>query len=123
MVIVLSGSSASGKNTLINELLKTEKDLKYIQTFTSRLMREGESEGNPYHFITKEEFQNKMIEDGAIHYGISKEDFINDSQKMQRVNNISAVYSKAKQVYDQEFEKAAKREKLPCTKMRNGSSR
>lgn len=74
--------------------------------------------------LSLEEFQNKMVEDGAIHYGISKEDFINDSQKMQRVNNISAVYSKAKQVYDQEFEKAANKiqtDKLSSIKQRWGN--
>ncbi|MEE3695148.1 hypothetical protein V2I21_08475 [Campylobacter sp. CLAX-22107-21] len=74
--------------------------------------------------LSLEEFQDKMIEDGAIHYGISKEDFINDSQKMQRVNNISAVYSKAKQVYNQEFEKAANKiqtDKLSSIKQRWGS--
>lgn len=71
--------------------------------------------------LSLEEFQNKMIEDGAIHYGISKENFINDSQKMQRVNNISAVYNKAKQVYDQEFEKAVNKiqtDKLSTIKQR-----
>lgn len=74
--------------------------------------------------LSLEEFQNKMIEDGAIHFGISKEDFINDSQKMQKVNNISVVYSKAKQVYDQEFEKATNKiqtDKLSSIKQRYNS--
>lgn len=80
MVIILSGSSASGKNTLIKEILKTNNEIKYINTFTSREMREGESEGNPYHFITKEEFQSKIksgdfFEHELIHnnfYGVDK---------------------------------------------------
>lgn len=80
MVIILSGSSASGKNTLIKEILKTNNEIKYINTFTSRSMRENESEGNPYHFISKEEFQTKIkngdfFEHELIHnnfYGVDK---------------------------------------------------
>lgn len=80
MVIILSGSSASGKNTLIKEILKTNNEIKYINTFTSRTMREDESEGNPYHFITKDEFQAKIkngdfFEHELIHnnfYGVDK---------------------------------------------------
>lgn len=80
MVIILSGSSASGKNTLIKEILKTNNEIRYINTFTSRAMRKDESEGNPYHFISKDEFQAKIkkgdfFEHELIHnnfYGVDK---------------------------------------------------
>ena len=59
MIIALSGSSCSGKNTIIKELLNINKSLEYIKSCTTRAPREGESEGNPYHFFTKDDFQNK----------------------------------------------------------------
>lgn len=81
MIIALSGSSCCGKNTVIKELLKENKNLEYIKTFSSRDMREGESEGNPYHFVTKEVFQEKIkngdfLEHELIHnnfYGVDKQ--------------------------------------------------
>lgn len=80
MILVLSGSSSSGKNTLIKDLINKNNNLKYIQTFTSRSMRDGESDGNPYYFISKEEFQekiknNEFYEYELIHknyYGVEK---------------------------------------------------
>ena len=80
MIILLSGSSSCGKNTVIKELIKKHDNIKYIHTFTSREKRAGESEGNPYFFISKEEFQNKIktndfYEHELIHnnfYGVEK---------------------------------------------------
>jgi len=80
MIILLSGSSSCGKNTVIKELVKNNDNLKYIHTFTSREKRPGESNGNPYFFISKEEFQRKIksndfYEHELIHnnfYGVEK---------------------------------------------------
>ncbi len=80
MILLLSGSSACGKNTIIKELLSKDDNLEYIKSFTSREMRKGESEGQPYHFITKESFQEKIkandfFEHELIHnnfYGVEK---------------------------------------------------
>ncbi|MGN1208153.1 MAG: guanylate kinase, partial [Christensenellales bacterium] len=80
MILVLSGSSCCGKNTVIKELINQDESLKYINTFTSREKRVGESDGNPYFFISKEEFQQKIkngdfFEHELIHnnfYGVEK---------------------------------------------------
>jgi len=80
MIIALSGSSCSGKNTIIKELLKINKGLEYIKSCTTRAKRTGESEGNPYHFYSVDDFQNKIkngdfFEYELIHnnfYGIEK---------------------------------------------------
>lgn len=80
MFFIVSGSSGCGKNTIINELLKTNKKLKLLPTLTTREKREGESEGNPFYYVTKEEFQdkirkNELLEHELIHnnfYGASK---------------------------------------------------
>lgn len=80
MILLLSGSSCSGKNTLIKYLVSENKDIKYIQSFSSREKRIGESDGDPYFFISKEEFQKKIknndfFEHELIHknfYGVEK---------------------------------------------------
>lgn len=80
MILVLSGSSSCGKNTIIKELMEKDKNLEYIHTFTSRDKRPGEENGKPYYFITKEEFQQKIkngdfFEHELIHnnfYGVEK---------------------------------------------------
>ncbi len=80
MILVLSGSSSCGKNTIIKQLMEEDKNLEYIHTFTSRDKRPGEKDGEPYYFITKEEFQQKIkngdfFEHELIHnnfYGVEK---------------------------------------------------
>lgn len=79
MFIILSGSSGVGKNTIINEMQKTNEKLVLMPTFTTREMREGEVSGNPFFYISKTEFQekiknNELIEHELIHgnfYGSS----------------------------------------------------
>jgi len=65
--IVLFGSpSGGGKNAIIAELIKKYPDI-YTQfpSMASRPMREGESQGNPYFFVTNEEFE-KQIKSGEV---------------------------------------------------------
>ena len=81
MFVIMTGSSGVGKNTVINELKKVDDRFVLMPTYTTREMREGEIEGNPYFFLTKEEFQekirnNKLLEHELIHtnyYGSSQE--------------------------------------------------
>lgn len=80
MILILSGSSCSGKNTIIKKLTNLNEDVKLIPTFTTRDKRPNETEGNPYHYLTKSEFQNKIkkgdfFEHELIHnnfYGVEK---------------------------------------------------
>lgn len=55
MLLLLAGKTSCGKTTIAKELEKL--GIKNIITYTSRPMRNGESQGDPYHFVTDEEFQ------------------------------------------------------------------
>ena len=57
-VIALVGSSGSGKTAIMNELLKSDNFAK-IRSTTSRPRRKNEPE-DAYHFVTEEEFRNKI---------------------------------------------------------------
>ncbi|MGJ9382667.1 guanylate kinase [Salipaludibacillus sp. CF4.18] len=67
-IIILSGYSASGKNTIINAMDKKHFDLVYLPSVTTRKVRKGESQGNPYTFVTEEEFLQKVKEEEFIEY-------------------------------------------------------
>ncbi|WP_458396550.1 hypothetical protein [Campylobacter sp.] len=74
--------------------------------------------------LSLEEFQNKMMEDGAKKFGVSLEEWKNDPEAMEGVNRVSGMYEKMKAVYDQEFEKATNKiqtDKLSTIKQRWGS--
>lgn len=83
MFVILTGSSGVGKNTVIKELLNQTDNLVMMPTFTTRQKRDGEVEGSPYFFVSKQEFQNKIkngefLEHENIHnnfYGTSQQVF------------------------------------------------
>ena len=53
MLIILSGASGVGKNTIIQKLIAQHKNLKYMRSATTRVRRPGEDN---YLYLTKEEF-------------------------------------------------------------------
>lgn len=65
-ILILIGHSGAGKDT-VSEQLQARGLFTPIKPHATRAMREGESEGNPYFFISKDEFKwmedsNKFIE-------------------------------------------------------------
>ncbi|PKK96014.1 MAG: hypothetical protein CVV59_00640 [Tenericutes bacterium HGW-Tenericutes-4] len=69
MFIMLIGSSGVGKNTLINELRNNyEKEVVLMPTLTTRSMRPGEKEGDPFYFLTKEQFEEKIKNNELFEY-------------------------------------------------------
>ena len=66
-IFYLMGKSASGKDTLYKRLLKECPGLRTVVLYTTRPMREGETDGVEYHFTTPEKLQEfqetgRMIE-------------------------------------------------------------
>lgn len=62
MLIVMSGVSGSGKNTVIEKLMSLCDDFKIFQSATTRKPRANEEEKGVYIFLTKEQFENKIKE-------------------------------------------------------------
>ncbi len=56
-IVVICGFSNAGKDTLAR--LIEANGYHFILSTTTRPMREYESEGNPYHFVSRETFLNK----------------------------------------------------------------
>lgn len=67
-LIVISGPSGAGKDTIVNELLKKNKNIWLSASSTSRAPRGGEVDGENYFFLTKEDFEKKIKEDYFLEY-------------------------------------------------------
>ena len=82
MLVILSGVSGAGKDTIKKELIKRMKNVESLPSYTSRPMREGDVEGGTYHFVEKEEFE-EMIENGEFYeYDIHHNCYYGTSRKL-----------------------------------------
>ncbi len=91
-IFIISGPSGAGEDSII-EGLRKNFEIERVITTSTRQMRSGESQGNPYYFISREEFirrrdNNEFIEwaeqyNGNL-YGVTKEE-------IERVKNCGKV--------------------------------
>ena len=65
LLIVISGPSSVGKDTLIRRLLELDHNLVYSVSGTTRRPRPGEVPDQNYTFLTREQFQ-ELVEKGAF---------------------------------------------------------
>ncbi len=65
LLIVISGPSGVGKDTIIQRLLELDHNLKYSVSCTTRRPRTGEIDGANYPFVSRERFQ-ELVEAGAF---------------------------------------------------------
>ena len=91
-ILILTGKTASGKNAVVNELVKNH-GYRQITTYTTRESRKGEKQNVTYHFISDEEFKQKIDEGffaeyksyntefGTWYYGTALEDLKNADDK------------------------------------------
>lgn len=67
-LIVISGPSGSGKDTICERLKEYKEDFWVSVSCTTRKPRKGEEDGINYFFLTEEEFEKKIKEDKFIEY-------------------------------------------------------
>lgn len=84
-MIVIIGKTASGKDSIVKKLVNDYKYIKLI-TYCTRPMRNGEVNGETYHFVNTDDFMQKMksgffaewkaytTTDGVWYYGTAMED-------------------------------------------------
>jgi len=107
-LFIISAPSGAGKTSLVKALLQTGIDLNLSISYTTRPARAGEVDGQDYHFISREDFEQRQKQDDFLEsaqvygnfYGTSKK-WINqaimagrdilleiDSQGAQQVRRI-----------------------------------
>ena len=67
-LIILVGPSGAGKSSFVERAVEELPNLVDVITCTTREMREGERQGYPYHFFSKEEFEKRISEDFFVEY-------------------------------------------------------
>ncbi|MBU1026782.1 MAG: guanylate kinase [Candidatus Margulisbacteria bacterium] len=60
LLAIVSGPSGVGKSTVVKRLLKLDKNIKLSISATTRPPRPGETHGEHYFFISREEFDKKV---------------------------------------------------------------
>lgn len=68
MLLIITGKTASGKDTLIKRVLEKYPNFKKVLTTTSRIPRPGEITGIDYNFIPEGEFLEKAKKGDFLEY-------------------------------------------------------
>ncbi|MBQ3550181.1 MAG: guanylate kinase [Clostridia bacterium] len=69
-LIIISGPSGSGKDTVLKKLFKKMPEIEFSISSVSRAMREGEIQGEKYNFITRAEFEKMIADDALLEYNV-----------------------------------------------------
>jgi len=102
-MIILVGASATGKSVVAKQLFE-KYNIKKVVTYTTRPMRVGEVNDVDYHFITKNDFVDKMNNNYFIetaeynnnYYGTAYEDISKDKVLIVEPNGANVYYDKLK---------------------------
>jgi guanylate kinase len=65
LLIVISGPSASGKDTVVQSMKEHGQEFQFVVTATTRERRPGEVHGRDYWFVSKAEFA-RMVKEGEL---------------------------------------------------------
>ena len=68
LLVVVSGPSGSGKDTVVHSLISKHPEIRISVSFTTRGMRPHEKEGVDYYFLTMEEFNRLLANDDILEY-------------------------------------------------------
>lgn len=89
LLIVVSGPSGAGKDTICNKVVSDMKDTIISISMTSRTPRPKEVDGIDYYFITKEEFEERIKNDEFLEYAIVHNNQYYGTPKVKLEENLS----------------------------------
>lgn len=104
--MILVGASASGKTEVANILCKKYQYKKSVTT-TTRLPRIHETNGVEYHFVSKEDFKQLMLEDAFVevtvyqdnYYGLQRKDLCNNGIVILDPMGVNNVIKQHKELF------------------------
>ena len=75
LLVVFSGPSGVGKDSLLQRLLEVNPQIRLSVSATTRSPRGEEQHGKDYFFLSKEEFQEMIDQDGMLEYALYCENY------------------------------------------------
>ena len=69
-LIIISGPSGAGKGTVLSEVFRSNPNLEYSVSATTRAPRPGEKDGVNYFFVTREEFEQSIARGNMLEYAV-----------------------------------------------------
>ena len=75
LLIVLSGPSGVGKDTVLQRMKERNMPFHFVITATTRPKRENEVHGKDYFFVSKDEFAHMIEADELLEYAIVYNDY------------------------------------------------
>lgn len=82
MLVLLSGVSGAGKDTIKRELIKRMENVVSLPSYTDRPQRPGDEPGKTYNFVTTKEFET-MIENKELYeYNVHHEHYYRNFKKI-----------------------------------------
>ena len=89
MLVLLSGVSGAGKDTIKKQLIARMKNVESLPSYTDRAPRINDVAGVTYNFVSTQEFE-RMIKDGELYeYSVHHEHYYGTSKKLlnEKINN------------------------------------
>lgn len=95
-LIVISGPSGAGKDTISNKLLERHSEMHLSISMTTREIRGSEKEGVDYYYVTEDVFKENIEKDNFLeyakvydkYYGTPKSEVLN---RLERGNDVILV--------------------------------
>lgn len=69
-VLIISGPSGSGKDTILKKVFEQMPEIKFSISTITRAMRPGEIEGEKYNFISREEFEDRLSRNMFLEHNV-----------------------------------------------------
>jgi len=82
MLVLLSGVSGAGKDTIKRELIKRMKNVESLPSYTDREQRPGDISGDTYNFVSTEEFESMIKNNDLYEYNVHHEHYYGTSRKL-----------------------------------------
>jgi len=73
-LFLVVGPSGSGKGSVISEIKRTYPGFVYPVSYTTREPRDGEEEGQVYHYVSKDKFKEMIENDEFLEYAVVHSD-------------------------------------------------
>ena len=82
MIIIVSAPSGAGKTSICNSLIKSDKNIVYSISTTTRQPRKGEKNGREYFFVDNKKFKDMVKKNLFVEYAKVHNYFYGTSKKM-----------------------------------------